>query len=106
MSKDFDDTMKQIIKNGKPINSFDENTSKDLSEIKNYVKSLDTKIESIDEKLGLLIDIINNLSIFISEEEEESDELMDSEWSPYNIYDDEDDDYEEESEWNNHTDES
>jgi|LakMenEpi03Aug12_release.lakeMendotaPanAssembly.Ray.scaffolds.fasta_scaffold199551_3 hypothetical protein len=92
MSKDFDDTMKQIIKNGKQMNNFDEN----IFEIKNYIKSLDAKIESIDEKLGLLIDIINNLSIFISEEEEEqeSDEFSDSEWSPYNSYeeDEEDDD--------------
>jgi len=89
MSKDFDDTMKQIIKNGKQMNNFDEN----IFEIKNYIKSLDAKIESIDEKLGLLIDIINNLSIFISEEEE-SDEFGDSEWSPYNSYeeDEEDDD--------------
>jgi predicted S18 family serine protease len=89
MSKDFDDTMKQIIKNGKQMNNFDEN----IFEIKNYIKSLDAKIESIDEKLGLLIDIINNLSIFISEEEEEqeSDEFSDSEWSPYNSYEEDDD---------------
>lgn len=89
MSKDFDDTMKQIIKNGKQMNNFDEN----IFEIKNYIKSLDAKIESIDEKLGLLIDIINNLSIFISEEEEEqeSDEFGDSEWSPYNSYEEDDD---------------
>jgi hypothetical protein len=94
MSKDFDDTMKQIIKNGKQLNSSEDN----LSEIKEYVKTLNDKIESIDQKLGLLIDIINNLSIFIDDESDDQNFEDTEEWSPYNSnidYDEEDieDDY-------------
>jgi hypothetical protein len=108
MSKSFDDTMKQIMNNGKQLNLFDNN----ISEIKDSIKILDNKIDSINEKLGILIDIVNSLSVFIEDAEDINDQDMEDDeedWTPYDernfLYrdrNDEDDD----DEWSNSEDQS
>jgi hypothetical protein len=104
MSKDFENIMKEIIKQNKEIHNVDNHLSKDVLEIKKSIKNIENKYKSIDIKLTQVIEILNSLTIFIASEDELEDydddenSIENEEWSPYetpyddNYYYDEDED--------------
>lgn len=98
MSKDFDDILKEINKNNKELHNMDNGISKDMSSIKTDIFTLKKELKTLSNKIDLILDILNNLSIMVLEEEEDPDILEDFDsdqtWVP------------EEDEWNNHEDES
>lgn len=91
MSKDFDNIMKEILKQNKELHNVDNHLSKDIAELKRSLKNIENKTKSIDEKLTQIINIINNLTIFIGEDEDE-ESMENEEWTPYNetMFSDED----------------
>lgn len=91
MSKDIDSIMKEIIKQNKELHNVDTHLSKDMTELKRSIKNIENKTKSIDEKLTQIIDIINNLTIFIGDEED-VESIENEDWTPYDesIYSDED----------------
>lgn len=91
MSRDIDSIMKEIIKQNKELHNVDNHLSKDMAELKKSIKNIENKTKSIDEKLAQIIDIINNLTIFIGDEDE-VESMENEDWTPYNetIYSDED----------------
>jgi len=58
MSKDFDNIIKQIAKSNQEIHRVDNHLSKDISEIKRAIKSL-------DNKMSILIDKIQELEVIM-----------------------------------------
>ena len=106
MSRDFDDITKNIIKNNKELHNVESSISKEIDNLQKSVKKIENKINSMDETLGKLFEIMNSITVFLDEEDEE--EIDDEEdWTPY---DDRNFSYEDndmyEDEWNSHEDES
>lgn len=100
MSREFDDIAKNIIKQHKELHNVETNISKDIDNLQKSIKKIEVKINSMDETLMKLFDILNNITIFLEEAEESESELDDEEdWTPYDernfsYEDDSDDDYE------------
>jgi len=100
MSREFDDIAKNIIKQHKELHNVETNISKDIDNLQKSIKKIEVKINSMDETLMKLFDILNNITIFLEEAEESEPELDDEEdWTPYDernfsYEDDNDDDYE------------
>ena len=106
MSKDFDDIAKNVIKNNKELHNIESSISKEIDNLQKSIKKIENKINSMDETLGKLFEIMNSITVFLDEEDEE--EIDDEEdWTPY---DDRNFSYEDndmyEDEWNSHEDES
>ncbi len=103
MSKDFDDILKQINKSNKDLHSIDNSISKDLTSIKTDISMLKREIKGLNNKIDLILDILNNLSIMVLDEEDEDGNLYDSDqtWVP-----EDEDDLDEEDSWSNHEDDS
>lgn len=92
MSKDIDQILKEIMKQNKELHNVDSHLSKDMVELKKYIKNIENRTKAIDEKLTQLINIINSLTIFIADEDEDEDSVENEDWTPYDesIYADED----------------
>jgi len=101
MSNDYSDIVNQI----KEMKENDLNVSKDILKIKKSIKDIEDKIYNIDDTVSRMFEILNTISLFIEEAEEQgdldSDEEAEESWNPYSIqseydeyYDDEDDDSE------------
>jgi seryl-tRNA synthetase len=103
MSKDFDDILKQINKSNKDLHSIDNNLSKDLTSIKTDISLLKRELKGLNNKIDLILDILNNLSIMVLDEEDEDGNLYDTDqtWVP-----EDEDDLDEKDDWSNHEDES
>lgn len=73
--------------------------SKDIDRIAKDIEELKLEIKSINDKIDIILEIMNNLSIMVSEEDEDIEDYDDYDtehsWLP-----------EEEDEWNSHQDES
>lgn len=117
MSKEFNDIIREINKQNKELHSIDTQISKEvvkeIIDLKKSIKNIENKIKSMDDTLVKLFDILNTITVFIEEADENQLELDDEEdWTPYedrnfsyrndSEYDDED----EEDEWSNGQDES
>jgi seryl-tRNA synthetase len=105
MSRDFDNIMKEITKNGKEIHNMDSHISKDINELKRTIKSIENRVKLMDDKLNQLINIMNNITIFIGDDEdvdmEDYDSAENEDWNPYEVpyeSEDSDDDDDDESE--------
>jgi septal ring factor EnvC (AmiA/AmiB activator) len=100
MSKNFDDIAKNIMKNNKELHNVESIISKEIDNLQKSIKKIELKINSMDETLIKLFDILNNITIFLEEAEESEPELDDEEdWTPYDernftYEDDSSDDYE------------
>ncbi len=94
MSKDFDNIIKQIAKSNQEIHRVDNHLSKDISEIKRAIKSLDSKMSILIDKIQEL-EVIMDAAEILEEFQQEEQEKYNTEWNPYQEYEGEDyDDYE------------
>jgi peptidoglycan hydrolase CwlO-like protein len=94
MSKDFDNIIKQIAKSNQEIHRVDNHLSKDISEIKKAIKSLDNKMSILIDKIQEL-EIIMDAAEILEEFQQEEQEKYNTEWNPYQEYEAEDyDNYE------------
>jgi len=118
MSKEFNDIIREINKQNKELHSIDNQISKEvvreIIDLKKSIKNIENKIRSMDDTLVKLFDILNTITVFIEEADENQSELDDEEdWTPYedrnfsyrsdSEYDDDED---EEDDWSNGQDES
>lgn len=91
MSKDFDDILREINKSNRELHNMDNNLSKDIANLKKDLKSINAKID-------MVLEILNNFTIMLLDEEEGDDEFEDYDtdqtWVP------------EEDDWSNHEDDS
>jgi hypothetical protein len=87
MSKDFDNILKQIAKSNQEIHRVDSHLSKDIGDIKRAIKSLDAKMSLLIEKIQQL-EVIMDAAEILEEYQDEEQEKYNTEWSPY------DEDYE------------
>jgi chromosome segregation ATPase len=84
MSKDFDHIMKEVMKSNKEIHSIDKNISKDITDLSKQIKAIELKISRMDETLERILDILNSITVFIEENDENAPDLDDEEdWTPY-----------------------
>ena len=98
MSKDFDNIIKQIAKSNQEIHRVDNHLSKDISEIKRAIKSLDSKMSILIDKIQEL-EVIMDAAEILEEFQQEEQEKYNTEWNPYQEYEAEDyDDYESDTE--------
>ena len=74
MSKDFNDISKEIIKTNKQIHDIDKNISKDVDNITKELGLIKKDIKILQSKVDDIIDILNTLTIFIVDENEEISE--------------------------------
>lgn len=107
MSKEFDQIIKEINKQHKELNSIDQQITKevikDIYDIKKSIKNIDNKLILMENVLNQLFELINNITIFIDEEDTTSEQDNGSEnWNSY-----QDESYTEEDDyWSSHEDES
>lgn len=99
MSRDFDDILKEINKNNRELHSIDSSLSKDISGLQKDITLIKKEIKSINNKIDLVLEILNNFTIMLLDEEgEDTNDLGDYDpdqtWVP------------EEDDWSNHEDES
>jgi Fic family protein len=101
MSRDFDNNMKKIIDSNKELHKDTDKFQKELADIKKLVKSLDSKLTSLEEKVDQIFEILNTFSVMMYEEEDlDGDESVENEdWTPYN-----DDNWEDNTDDDNDTD--
>jgi seryl-tRNA synthetase len=115
MSRDFDDIYKKIDQSHKElykqdnamsrdINNLDKNQEKILSEIKDLKK----EIKNITFKVDMMLEILNNFTIMLAEEEDHEDEDDDYEFDSGDTWvpNDNDYNYDEDDQWNTDEDES
>ena len=103
MTKDIENIMKEVIKNNKELHGIDNGLSKDISELKKGMKNIESKLNSMDRQLSLVLEILESFTLILDEEEEKE---QNESWTPYDnddeafqdetsTYDDEDNDSEE-----------
>ena len=116
MSKNIEDVIKDLTKIVKDMKNDDTDlfrqlflVNKDLLLIKKDTDNLKRDMKSISNKIDLVLEILNSLTIMVLDEEDVDE---DDEESPYGVYDsddswvpNEDQDYEDD-EWSNSEDES
>lgn len=103
MSKEIDNIIKEIAKSNKQLQNVDSHLTKDINGIKQSIKTIETKLRSLESKIDQAIDILNTFTILISDQDEDLDSEMEygeerEDWNPYdspedydtNDYDDED----------------
>lgn len=104
MTKEIENIMKEVIKNNKEIHGIDTSLSKDISELKKSMKNIESKLNSMDRRLSVVLEILESFTLILEEEEEEKE--ANESWTPYDNddeafqdetsnYDDEDNDPEE-----------
>lgn len=93
MSREFDDIYKKIDQSHKELYKQDEEITKDQSKILKEISDIKKQVKSISLKVDMMLEILNNFTIMLSEEPLEED--YEEQWLP-----NEDDD------WNLREDES
>ena len=91
MSKEFDQIIKEINKQNKELHNIDNHLSKeivrDIYELKKSIKNIETKIVLMEKVLNQLFELVNNITIFIDDDEDIADSNYDDEdeedWTPY-----------------------
>lgn len=107
MSRDFDDIYKKIDQSHKELYKQENELSRDLDGVsKNQekmlgeIKDIKKQVKSIEVKIDLILDILNNFTILLAEEgenaedyanEEDADSWMRDKEESWNSYEDEDD---------------
>lgn len=103
MAKEIENIMKEVIKNNKELHGIDTSLSKDISDLKKSMKNIESKLNSMDRQLSLVLEILESFTLILDEEEEKE---QNESWTPYDNddeafqdetsnYDDEDNDPEE-----------
>lgn len=103
MAKEIENIMKEVIKNNKELHGIDTSLSKDISDLKKSMKNIESKLNSMDRQLSLVLEILESFTLILDEEEEKE---QNESWTPYDnddeafqdetgTYDDEDNDPEE-----------
>jgi chromosome segregation ATPase len=99
MPKDINDVFKEVqkanqelVKTNKEVHSIEYKLSKDISEIKRILKSLDRKMSIMADKIQQF-EIIMDAAELLEEHMEDEEEKYNTEWSPYED-DNEAEDYE------------
>lgn len=80
MSRDFNDISREILKSNKQINDMDKNLSKDMDNLSKEISNLKKDLKSLHSKVDNILDILNTLTIFIVDENEEIDDSDDNEY--------------------------
>ena len=102
MSREFNDLIKEVLKNNKEISKIDDKISKDVGGLEKEILLIKKDIKHISNKIDSIFDILNTLSIFIEDAEniisDDDDEKYQSNegWLPEiaeweNEYDDDED---------------
>lgn len=90
MSREFDNVLKEINKNHKELYQADSKVSREINSVQKDLDALKRDIKSLNNKVDLLLDILNNLTIMVLDEEEiseldDQDEFDSNEgWLPEN----------------------
>ena len=98
MSNNYSD----VVNIMKEMQDSDLNISKDILKVKKSIKNIEDKIYSMEDTVNRMFEILNTISVFIEEAEDQgeldTDEEVEESWNPYGIqseydeyYDDEDD---------------
>lgn len=82
MPKSIDDIYKELEKNIKDVSSLDSKFSKEMTDLKKLLKSLDKKISLILEKVQEF-EIIMDAAEILEEHMEEEEDKYNTEWNPY-----------------------
>lgn len=108
MSRDFDDIIKHINSANKNLGQNDmdiskqiDALSKDNQDLIKDIKDIKKQIKDISFKVDTMLEILNNFTIMLAEDDEDIDSYGDQTWVP----EDEDED-EESDDWNSHEDDS
>lgn len=80
MTKEIENIMKEVIKNNKEIHGIDTSLSKDISELKKSMKNIESKLNSIDRRLSVVLEILESFTLILDEEEEKE---QNESWTPY-----------------------
>lgn len=105
MSRDFDDIYKKIDQSHRELNKQDNELARDISSIgKNQekvlaeIKDIKKQVKSIEGKVDLILEILNNFTILLAEEEneeymsgEDAESWMQDKEESWNSYDDDED---------------
>ena len=107
MSRDFDDIYKKIDQSHKELYKQENELSKDIDAVnKNQekilgdIKDIKKQVKSIEAKIDLILDILNNFTILLAEEgenaedyanEEDTDSWMRDREESWNSYEDDED---------------
>ena len=85
MSRDFDNNMKKIIDTNKELHKESDKSLKEISDIKRLIKTLESKLSGLEEKIDTIYEILNNFSVLMYEEEDLDDEedFENKDWTPY-----------------------
>jgi hypothetical protein len=74
MSRDFDNIIKAIAKNHDELHKTENKIFKDVGGLSKDIDLLKREIKALNNKVDLILDILNNLSLLVLEEEEFDDE--------------------------------
>lgn len=85
MSRDFDNNMKKIIDTNKELHKESDKSLKEMADIKRLIKTLESKLSGLEEKIDTIYEILNNFSVLMYEEEDLDDEedFENKDWTPY-----------------------
>jgi hypothetical protein len=108
MSKEVEKVIQEIVKYDiNNISKIDLQIIKDIVDLKNGIKSIEKKIDSIDTTLEKLFEILSTISFFMEEAEEQSENYDDNDEEDWTPYDERNFSYEEDDDnWGSYEDES
>lgn len=96
MSRDIDNLMKRVMENTLESQQTEIRVSKDISELRRHIQSIEIKVDAMDQTLMKLFDILNSISLLIEDAQYPEDEEEVEDWTPYNennfSFDDDDED--------------
>lgn len=93
MSRDIDRIISDVIKSQENLDQNDHRIFKDINNISKDISLLKKELQGINNKIDLILEIMNNLTIMVLDEEEEEKENYDNQWTP-----------EQDEEWNSYED--
>ena len=93
MSRDIDRIITDVIKSQENLDQNDHKIFKDINNISKDISQLKKELQGINNKIDLILEIMNNLTIMVLDEEEEEKENYDNQWTP-----------EQDEEWNSYED--
>jgi hypothetical protein len=84
MSKEFDDIIKKIEQSDKSLFRDITNLEKDHDKIIKEISDVKKQVKDISFKVDMMLEILNNFTIMLAEDEEELEDTYDSDetWVP------------------------
>lgn len=94
MSRDIDRIIGDVIKNQENLDNNNDKLCKHINNLSKDISSIKKELVGINNKIDLILEIMNNLTIMVlDEDEEDKEEEYNSEWTP-----------EKDEEWNSYED--